>query len=97
MSEVDRYSNPNVVKVLVGNKSDIPGAISKEEGMAKADKLGYQYIESSAKSAFQVELIFDTVARKLIQKSHELGMVPIIDQGNRLNHRKSEEQPGCCY
>ncbi|CAG9313594.1 unnamed protein product [Blepharisma stoltei] len=98
LKEVERYSSAKVVKVLVGNKADLqPHAVTTEEAKLKADQLNLEYIEASAKSAFQVDLIFDSVARKIIQKTHEAGIVPLPEPKNKLSSSASKQTQGCCW
>ena len=54
--------------VIVGNKSDINNRnVSNEEGVNFANKLGLNYIESSAKNGTNVLLIFDVISKKMIK------------------------------
>jgi len=73
LSEVDRYANENTAKLLVGNKADLVDDKEVSEDVARrfADKLGIQLIETSAKTATNVESAFLTMAKELI-KSREL-------------------------
>ncbi|KAL9253000.1 GTP-binding protein YPTM2-like protein [Drosera capensis] len=53
LSEIDRYASDNVVKLLVGNKSDLTSnrVVSYESGKAFADEIGVPFLETSAKNA----------------------------------------------
>ena len=54
--------------VIVGNKSDINNRnVSNEEGVNFANKLGLNYIESSAKNGTNILLIFDVISKKMIK------------------------------
>ena len=77
MEEVNRFGHESAVKMLVGNKADLENAVSAEEAEAKAKSFGIDYVETSAKSAYQVDLAFMTVARLLVQKRKEHGIPPI--------------------
>ena len=77
MEEVNRYGHETAVKMLVGNKADLGNAVSTEEGEAKAKSYGIEYVETSAKSAYQVDLAFMAVARQLVKKRKEGGVPPI--------------------
>jgi Ras-related protein Rab-1A len=56
LAEVDKYGNENVVKLLVGNKSDLEASrqVKTEEGKTLADSLGIKFLETSAKDAVNV-------------------------------------------
>ena len=64
MSEIDKFANDNVCKVLVGNKCDLEDRrkVTREEGEEIANSFGIPYIETSAKSNICVEESFQTMA-----------------------------------
>ena len=68
LSEVNRYASEGTCKLLVGNKSDRSDAIPSLKDAAKAfsDDLGIPFLETSAKSAENVEEAFLTMAGELI-------------------------------
>ena len=68
LQEVNRYSSDQTVKLLVGNKNDLEVVVDSEAARAKAERLGMTYVETSAKSAFQVDLAFLTMAKSLMSK-----------------------------
>lgn len=74
LSEVDRYANENTSKLLVGNKADLTEEKQVSEGTAQsfADKLSIPFLETSAKTATNVDAAFLTMAKELI-KSREKG------------------------
>jgi len=67
LSEIDRYANESVNKLLVGNKSDLTAKRVVEHTTAKAfaDEIGVPYIETSAKNATNVEQAFMTMAAEI--------------------------------
>ena len=67
LSEIDRYANENVNKLLVGNKSDLEEkrVVDKATAQAFADEIGIPYIETSAKNATNVEEAFMTMAGEI--------------------------------
>lgn len=77
MEEVNRYANENAVKMIIGNKSDLNSIVTREEAEAKAKAFGIDYVETSAKNAFQVDLAFMNVARQLVKRRKENGIAPI--------------------
>jgi Ras-related protein Rab-1A len=60
------------VKVLVGNKADLSGEreVSFDQGKEFADALGMQFIETSAKSALNVERTFTMIGEEIKAKYH---------------------------
>lgn len=60
ISEVDRLATPQVCKLLVGNKADLADKreVSKQEGQSLADGLGIPFMETSAKTAYNVKDMF---------------------------------------
>ena len=70
LKEVNRYASEGTCKLLVGNKSDrIADKIVKtEEAKDFADELGIAFLETSAKSAKNVEEAFLTMAGELIKQ-----------------------------
>jgi len=68
LQEVEKYANDSTVKLLVGNKSDRQDrVVTTEEGQALADELGVPFIETSARSADNVEQAFTRMAGDLIE------------------------------
>jgi len=64
MGEIDRYACENVNKLLVGNKSDLADQRAVDSNTAKefADSYGIPFIETSAKTASNVESCFVQMA-----------------------------------
>jgi len=69
LSEVDRYANENTCKLLVGNKADLVDKreVTEEVAQRFADKLNISFLETSAKTATNVEAAFLTMAKELIK------------------------------
>lgn len=67
LNEIDRYACENVNKLLVGNKSDLDSKrqVDTEEAKAFADERGIPFLETSAKSAANVEKAFLTMASEI--------------------------------
>ena len=66
LHEIDRYASEGVNKLLVGNKSDLVVKKQVETQAAKdlADSLSIPFLETSAKSAINVEQAFMTMVRR---------------------------------
>jgi Ras-related protein Rab-1A len=67
LNEIDRYACENVNKLLVGNKSDLDSKrqVDFDEAKAFADERGIPFLETSAKSAINVEKAFLTMAGEI--------------------------------
>ncbi|KAE8210160.1 hypothetical protein CF319_g2114 [Tilletia indica] len=67
LQEIDRYACEGVNKLLVGNKSDLTNKKVVEYNVAKefADQLSIPFLETSAKSAQNVEQAFLTMAKQI--------------------------------
>ena len=66
--EVNRYANEGTCKLLIGNKSDCTDKmVAEEEGQAFADRLSIPFLETSAKTADNVEEAFTRMASQLIK------------------------------
>lgn len=70
LQEIDRYATEGVNKLLVGNKSDMADKKVVEYTVAKeyADGLSIPFLETSAKSATNVEQAFLTMARQIKER-----------------------------
>merc|ERR1712206_37800 len=67
LHEIDRYACENVNKLLVGNKSDLTAkrVVEHDQGKEFADSLGIEFLETSAKTAQNVEQAFLTMASQI--------------------------------
>jgi Ras-related protein Rab-1A len=70
LSEVDRFSTNESVKILVGNKSDLISdrQVSKEEAERFAENEGMIYYEASAKNNSKVDTIFRNLSDAMKEK-----------------------------
>lgn len=75
LKEVNRYASEGTCKLLVGNKSDRTSdkVVSAEKAKEFADELGIAFLETSAKSAKNVEEAFLTMAGELIKQREARG------------------------
>ena len=68
MHEVEKYASPGTVKLLVGNKCDREDkVVSTETGEAFASNFNMPFLETSAKTAENVEAAFLAMASELIK------------------------------
>ena len=89
-SEVNRLADPNVSRILVGNKSDLTSerVVSYEEGAAFAKKCNIKFLESSAKTAFNVFDVFKTMTIEMIGNVEENILDTPKDRKINQNYKK---------
>jgi len=99
LQEIDRYATEGVNKLLVGNKSDMEDKKVVEYTVAKefADSLGIPFLETSAKSASNVEQAFLTMARQIKERmgTATVNNKPTVHVGQGQGVQ-SGSAGGCC-
>lgn len=66
LAELERYAAEDVRRILVGNKSDLPNRqVAAKDALELADRLGLEYIETSAKDQTNVDQVFMTLAKNI--------------------------------
>jgi len=101
LHEIDRYACEGVNRLLVGNKSDLTTKRQVELSVAKefADSLGVPFLETSAKSATNVEQAFMTMASEI---KNRMAAAPATKSGNQTSlpigksAQPVKSQSGCC-
>merc|ERR1712232_1498479 len=80
LEEARQHSQSNMVIMLIGNKNDLEHRrqVTYEEGKAFADANGPVFMETSAKTAYNVEQAFINTAEKI----HENILSGVIDVSN---------------
>ncbi|KAM6177815.1 ras-related protein Rab-2A-like [Rhynchocyon petersi] len=80
-----QQSNSNMVIMLIGNKSDLEcrREVKKEEGEAFARAHGLIFMETSAKTASNVEEAFIHTAKEIYKKIQE-GIIDINNEANGI-------------
>ncbi|KAF8396514.1 hypothetical protein HHK36_018137 [Tetracentron sinense] len=68
---IEQHASDNVNKILIGNKADMDEskrAVPTSRGQALADEYGIKFFETSAKTNFNVEQVFFSIARDIKQR-----------------------------
>jgi len=91
VKELQRQGNPNIVIALAGNKVDLASKrkIEIEEAQAYADENGILFMETSAKTAANVNELFVAIAKKLPKTP-----VPVRPTSTRLVLPSGNEEQG---
>merc|ERR1712220_9033 len=100
LHEIDRYASENVNKLLVGNKSDLTNKrqVEKDSAQEFATSVNIPFLETSAKSAANVEEAFMTMAGEIKKR---MASAPSATEGNKSKitvsgKTESVKSGGCC-
>lgn len=112
LEEAKQHAHENMVILLIGNKNDLEHrrAVTTAEGQAFADQNGLLFLETSAKTAYNVESAFLKTAEEIHSKilsgdidvsneSHgiKVGMAGSGGDGLGLNSNNAKKpQNSCC-
>lgn len=95
LEEARQHSQSNMVIMLIGNKNDLEHrrAVSFEEGKAFADANGLIFMETSAKTAFNVETAFINTAEK-IHENIASGVIDVSNESHGIKVGMAASGPG---
>ena len=67
MNEIEKYANPDVCTMIVGNKSDMEykKKVEYEKGASLAKQYKIPFIEVSAKEGYNIQEIFNIIMQKM--------------------------------
>ena len=106
LEEVRNNSSKNIIIILIGNKKDLEDKrqVTYEEGEAFAKENGLLFLETSAKTAFNVVESFNLSAQSILNHYKENGTNPNSKSNINLKNDITspggisgpEQKKGCC-
>jgi len=98
LAEVDRHASENIQRLLVGNKADLVDQreVSEEVAAQYADSLGIPFVETSSKTAANVDTAFLMLTRALVAaRQQEPPVAPTPTQLASLD-KPAPAKKNCC-
>lgn len=95
--EAQNYLQKSVPKLLIGNKADLAGqrTVRMEDATALADRIGVEYIETSAKNSTNVKSAFEMLTRNIMMNAGGPAQNAGINKPVKIGGTKPV-QTGCC-
>jgi len=95
LDDARQHSNSNMTIMLIGNKTDLEHrrAVSIEEGQQFANEHGLIFLETSAKTAANVEEAFINTARRIYEKIQQ-GVFDVSNESFGIKVGMAAQQPG---
>ena len=100
LDEINKYAKENVMRFLIGNKSDLVDKrkVQYEEARALSSRLNIYYVETSAKNNINVSDFFQIAAKNYLNKNDfkkEKELAGVSLDSKKINVTKNK-QNGCC-
>ena len=75
MDDINKYTDDNPIKLVVGNKSDLSDQrqVSQLDINKFKQQTGIPVMEASAKNSFKINEVMETITRMLISKKTRIG------------------------
>ena len=106
LEEVRNNSSKTITVILIGNKKDLEDKrqVSYEEGEAFAKENGLMFLETSAKTAYNVVESFNLSAQCILNNIQKNGVEPSPNPNINLNNNNNNpggidgpsQKNGCC-
>jgi small GTP-binding protein len=96
--ELQRQANPNIVIALAGNKADLANkrVVDYEDAQTYANEQGLLFLETSAKTAMNVNEIFLAIAKKLPKTDPTGSRGPGQTVSVAAGSQNVDGKAGCC-
>ncbi|KAE8772340.1 GTP-binding protein YPTM1 [Hordeum vulgare] len=105
LSEINKYANDSVRKLLVGNKCDLAESrvVDTAVAQAYADEIGIPFLETSAKESINVEEAF--LAMSAAIKKSKAGSQGVLERkpsnlvqmrGQPIQQQQEKQKSSCC-
>merc|ERR1712167_341749 len=94
MRNIEQHANEQVVKILLGNKCDMPDKkmVAYEKGSDLAKEFTIQFFETSAKTNVNVEEAFTAIARAIKDKKPASAPEPTPDKKPDLSEQPKPQE-----
>ncbi|CAL9123128.1 unnamed protein product [Musa textilis] len=109
LREMKDHTDPNIVVMLIGNKSDLRHlvAVPTEDGKAYAERESLYFMETSALEATNVDnafaevltQIYRIVSKRAVEAGDDAASASVPSKGERINVKDDASTPkklGCC-
>ena len=105
LEEVRNNSSKTITVILIGNKKDLEDKrqVTYEEGEAFAKENGLMFLETSAKTAYNVIESFNLSAQCILNNIQKNGVDPNINSNIELKKKNNpggidgpSQKSGCC-
>jgi len=104
MNDIDKFAKEGVMKVLVGNKSDLENKrmVSTEQGREFAKKYNIDFFETSPKESININDVFVSTTQNFISrqtyKPSSNSTVSFTGDGVMINPsiKPKKKESGCC-
>ncbi|KAK1165968.1 ras-related protein Rab-5B-like [Acipenser oxyrinchus oxyrinchus] len=98
VKELQRQASPNIVIALAGNKSDLAERrmVEYEEAQTYAEDTGLLFMETSAKTAMNVNELFLAIAKKMPKTDTQNPTHAARHRGVNLHNAEAQSSRGCC-
>ena len=75
MQDVDKFAKEGVLRILVGNKSDLDHKrqVTYDNGKELAEKYGINFMETSAKETVNIDNLFESTTKTFLSKQYSGG------------------------
>lgn len=94
---VEEHAPAEAAKMIIGNKSDLPKRVETEKAKGLADDYGFKFLETSAKSAQNVNEAFETLAKEIKVRFGTLPQANPSGSGSLVIKPALDQQTSKCY